>query len=851
MKIHPRSLLRRTGFGLLLTLGAALASSASGCAAPVDGDSPAESAEAPREESSAQPGERFVGRFAMPWGTELLDYQMVGDLRVHDGDMILPAPSPEVPGGASIVGALDPSMRWPNNTVPFEFDASLPVGPGAGMDQADVLAAIAQWEAATSIRFVQSASATGRVVFRQDPANPDFCASTVGFTGSPQNVTLGANCSQGNALHEIGHAIGLKHEHENPTRDAYLVTADGCGASPVSLGPTWGLYGLYDFSSMMHYSSQIGSVIDGCLDGGTLRFYRRSSTEPTHDQVYAQRTDLSALDRQAVEEIYSEGFGAAVAFGDFNNDGFRDVAIGAPRKGNVGAGHVQIFRGTASGLVAADDLDQGLSAERDDRFGYSLATGDFNNDGFVDLAVGVPGENNDTGRVMIYKGKSGTGSIVNHWINLDQSSLGANESPDRFGYALASGDFNNDGFVDLAVGAPGESWGASAPNAGAVFVFRGASGGMSGNQLLGQSGLGANEAGDSFGAALTAGDFDNDGNTDLAVGAPHERVSPDPEGGAVFLFRGGSSLSGWRLLRPASSTTNYNEWDMLFGFTLTASDYDGDGYRDLAVGAPAATVSGQRWAGRVLVFRGSASGPSTVTQSLTESSPTRGASFGFSLASGRVDAGSRWDLAIGAPGSQPPPPASARGAALRLHWRRGRAQPGADAEPGRGSGRTSPARSSFGHDLALGDVDGDGDSDLVVGASGESPGSGAQTGHAFSFRSNGSTLSTWASIASPQRTSLPAAPRPPDVTRGGDEGPEVLVSPRSFCALRSLPAGPPILAARERALVGRAHLAEGRRITAAIRVRLQRPPPEGLLDLGNLRVLRDAEDLPGRARRGA
>jgi hypothetical protein len=103
-------------------------------------------------------------------------------------------------------------------------------------------------------------------------------------------------------------------------------------------------------------------------------------------------------------------------------------------------------------------------------------------------------------------------------------------------------DFNADGFVDQAVGAPFEDAGA-AVDAGAVSVLYGSAGGLAaaGSQAFWQGtggAAGTAETGDHFGAALAAGDFDNDGFVDLAVGAEGEDISTEQDGGAVSVLYG-------------------------------------------------------------------------------------------------------------------------------------------------------------------------------------------------------------------------------------------------------------------------------------------------------------------------
>jgi len=127
---------------------------------------------------------------------------------------------------------------------------------------------------------------------------------------------------------------------------------------------------------------------------------------------------------------------------------------------------------------------------------------------------------------------------------------GAVEGGDQFGAALAAGDFNHDGFVDLAAGAPSERVGTTV-GAGAVSVLPGSAGGLTANggRLFTQVG-GTVEAGDAFGEQLAAGDFNHDSFADLAAAAPTEDVGTVQKAGAVSLLLGsgsGLTATGGRL----------------------------------------------------------------------------------------------------------------------------------------------------------------------------------------------------------------------------------------------------------------------------------------------------------------
>lgn len=115
------------------------------------------------------------------------------------------------PVGAQTTGRTRQTAKWPNKIVYYRIDPALP-------NPSRVYSAMAHIEANTAIRFVARTTQRGYVLFR----NGSGCSANVGYSGSLQYVNLGIGCTTGNTIHEIGHTIGLWHEHTRSDRDQFI-----------------------------------------------------------------------------------------------------------------------------------------------------------------------------------------------------------------------------------------------------------------------------------------------------------------------------------------------------------------------------------------------------------------------------------------------------------------------------------------------------------------------------------------------------------------------------------------------------------------------------------------------------
>lgn len=338
---------------------------------------------------------------------------------------------------------------------------------------------------------------------------------------------------------------------------------------------------------------------------------------------------------------------------DFDADGRADVCAGSELESLVraGSGSARLYLRDATGALGASPFVtfSQLSTNSGTRVGTSMTAGDFDGDGLIDLVVGARSEQTTSGavgHVRVYRGTTGAPPSDAATSTLIQGTVSA----EGVGQQVAvAGDVNRDGYDDLLVTSNLTSaTEGGMPTGGRVRLYLGARAGLSSSATQQFVGTGVEQLGASIDGD---GDLDGDGHPDIAVGVPGAAPGSRTNAGRVQVYLG--SPAG--LPSAASVTLDGPEAGERFGSHLRVSgDLNGDGFTDLVVGAPLATVGGVANAGRVYVYFGSASFPSApagLTNPTVLADGGAGSSFGWRLlTSVDVNGDGLRDVLVGAPG---------------------------------------------------------------------------------------------------------------------------------------------------------------------------------------------------------
>jgi hypothetical protein len=414
-------------------------------------------------------------------------------------------------------------------------------------------------------------------------------------------------------------------------------------------------------------------------------------------------TGLSATPAISIEgDQVSSRFGSAVAgAGDVDGDGLGEILIGAftHTEGFSGEGKVILLPGKP---LVIDTLASEIRESNIENasYGWSVASaGDINGDGFADVIVGASTLSNSLpfqGAAFAYHGSASGTSNTPDW------TIESNQALAELGFmARCAGDVDGDGYDDVIVGAP--QYDGLAFDDGLAAIYAGSPAGLSAAPIW-QWSTGQNGA--RLGRTVgTAGDVNGDGFADVIVGA-YSFDNGEADEGSVWVFLGSAAGPG---STPSWSFESNQVGAWLGRSAATAADVNGDGFSDVIVGSYNFD-NGETDEGRIFVFHGSAAGLSTLPDWTYESNQA-GAFLGFCVASaGDVNGDGYSDVVAGATGYD-----GAFSNEGRAYLFLGSAA-GLQSTPV-WTALGGQAFANFGISIgSAGDLDGDGYSDIVVGA---------------------------------------------------------------------------------------------------------------------------------------
>ncbi|MEU9776517.1 FG-GAP repeat protein [Streptomyces sp. NPDC047968] len=416
-----------------------------------------------------------------------------------------------------------------------------------------------------------------------------------------------------------------------------------------------------------------GNVVGGKSAAGSVVVANGTSNGPAGSSVRIDQESPGVAGAAEADDSYGSAFASA----DFDGDGYADLAVSAPLEAigdTQGAGFVIVHYGSSGGVhgsrsTAFDEDTAGIPGAPgwDELFGYSLAAGDLNGDGYADLVVGQPldhvdGHANAGSLRIVFGSASGLDTSSAVWIDQSTPNVpGTPEDEDRFGEQLAIGDIDGDGNADLVVTTLGEQISGSSDR-GSVHVLYGpvddapAAGGYIDSAHI-------DGIGEFSGSALALGHFNDDAYLDVAIGVSDQKVDEDGAAGRLaVLYADADGLSHEDVEvfdQDTPGIAGGPEPEDYFASSLAAGDFDGDGVDDLVVGMRSEAIGSAKGSGASLVLFGNATGGITASGAVWIDQDTAGVPgtvwegdhFGWTVGALDTDGDGRDEPLIGAPGN--------------------------------------------------------------------------------------------------------------------------------------------------------------------------------------------------------
>jgi hypothetical protein len=539
--------------------------------------------------------------------TKTVVAEVIGDNVLIEGDILLGKTYEMTPDKPLSINWKDLGTRWDGAKVRYAFEDGLPTSQQQAFE-----GAVATLEKITNLDFVEDDDCSGmaNMIVVKRAEDTESNSSKVGMVGGCQSLYLRDDAGPASARHELGHALGMPHEHARPDRDQHVqVCWDNIIAGRednfVKKDPNEvDLLSDYDVTSIMHYGRMNQSIFSlDDPDGNFLpdlpamrllndpfQCWEEVPSGPLQPPPMGSGGIYTSEDHNALLLMYAkpldvpesdDSMGSAMALGFLDGDGWRDLVVGAPRESVPGIqyeGAAFVYKGTKKHPAPWKMLRASPSPGTKALFGSSIAIGDFDGDGMRDLAIGAPGATHDGvngGAVYIFRFDNGGFTQMHRLQAKHTASSSPDVSGDRFGAALAAGDLNGDGRAELLVGAPGRG------GRGRVHVFMG-------TQFFGAQQPIANSPLDqpspqvssaNFGASIVIGDVTPSPAPDVIVGAPQGGTV---FGGAVHVFKGSGGFPvHYKRVEQTSGATTMDE----FGSSIAVATM-GAPTQSLLIGAP-------------------------------------------------------------------------------------------------------------------------------------------------------------------------------------------------------------------------------------------------------------------------